>query len=101
MYFDMLIGSTGTFIPSARGKGNDSLVDENQFHKFLKNAGFYLTARNLIVLLELGPGSRGCFLEFGKLEFPLDQTEDKLVWTSLFLLLFNDLSLPCGDFHPS
>lgn len=40
--------------PSARGKEMTPLVDGNQFHKFLRNVGFYLPAVNLpIVQFEL------------------------------------------------
>lgn len=38
--------------PAARGKGNDYFffVAGKQFHKFLRNAGFYLTIRNLPIV---------------------------------------------------
>lgn len=32
-------------VPSAISKGSGSLVDDNQFHKFLRNVGFRLTGR--------------------------------------------------------
>lgn len=41
-------------VPPARGKENGCLGTENIFHKFLRNAGFYLATRNSsVVQLEL------------------------------------------------
>lgn len=71
MGFDMLLISTTDsqpYVPSARSKGNDSLqqMGGNWSHKFLRNSGFYLNARNPIVQLELISGYTHCLLEFGE-----------------------------------
>ena len=49
--------------------------DESQFYKFLRNAGFYLTFRNL-PMAGAEPVSRylHCFLDSGEMEFPVDLT---------------------------
>lgn len=56
MGFDRLIGTTGsrkTLLP----EGLLLLTGGNQFYKFLRNAGFYLAARNSpIVCVELISG---------------------------------------------
>ena len=53
------------------------LADGNWFHKFLSNAGFYLTARNPpVVQFEPISEYMDCLLEFGELEFPLDLTSN-------------------------
>lgn len=50
----------------------DSFGSQNRLHKFLRIAGFYVTARNPpIVHLELVSGYLNCLSEFGELEFPL------------------------------
>lgn len=47
-------------------------------HKFLRNAGFYLTARNNpTVQVELISGHLDSLLEFGELEIPLDLTSSR------------------------
>ena len=69
--------------PSVTGKGNDSfLADGKWFHKFLRNVDFYLTTRNPPkVQVKLISGYLECLLEFGKLECPLDLTEEgKIRW---------------------
>lgn len=64
--------------PSVTGKGNDSvLADGKWFHKFLRYADFYLATRNPPkVQVKLISGYLECLLEFGKLECPLDLTEE-------------------------
>lgn len=53
---------------------------QNEPHKFLGDASFYLAARNrLIVQFELVSGYLDCPLEFGGLEFPLHPT----LWTGI------------------
>lgn len=71
---EVLIGPT--YVPSARDKGNDSVwADGKKFHKFLKNAGFYLATRNPpVVQVEIISGYMDCLLELGELEFPLALT---------------------------
>jgi hypothetical protein len=52
------------------------LADRNQFAKFLRNAGFYLTMTNPPVdQVELISGYLNAFLEFGEFEFSLDLTK--------------------------
>lgn len=59
------------FVTPARGVGN--YTDGNWCHKFLRNAGFYLTLRKpLLIQVELISGYTDCLLDFGELEFPLD-----------------------------
>lgn len=45
------------------------LLADGQFHKFLRNAGFYLMARNPIVHLKLMSGDMDRLLESEELEF--------------------------------
>ena len=84
MCFDMLIDTTGShmsFLPEIREP--IPLVNVNQFLKFLKNASFYLTARNPpIGQLGLVSGSLDYLLEFGELELPLDL----VIWIWCFLI---------------
>lgn len=68
----MLIGTTGSDnVLCVRAKGNDSFwVDGNQFHKFPRKAGVYLTCRNApIVQVELVSGYLDCLLKFQELIF--------------------------------
>lgn len=52
------------------------LVDENQFHKFLRDVSFYLTASSPpIVQVDIISGYMCCFLEFEELEFRLYVTQ--------------------------
>lgn len=78
MSFDVLIGTICSYmllLPEIRDM--TPLGRWNPFHKFLRKADFYLTARNpptvQLKLIEL---------PFGELEFPLDLTpRSSAVWT--------------------
>lgn len=71
--FDMLIAATGSHMSLLPEQGKWFLLaDGNQFHKLLRNAGFYLMARNPIVHLKLVSGDTDSLLESEELEFSLD-----------------------------
>lgn len=55
-------------------------VRHNQFHRFLSNAGFYLTARIPIVQQELISGYLGCPLELNKLVSFGSDREVRGIW---------------------
>lgn len=53
-----------------------------QIHKFLRNDGFYLLARNPpIVQVVFISGYLSCLLEFGELEFPLYLTVSIVIFS--------------------
>ena len=72
----MLIGTTDSYLsllPVARE--TVPLVEGNWLHKFLRNVGFCITARNgPIVQVEFIFGYLNYLLGVGELEFPLDMT---------------------------
>lgn len=72
----------GPYFLSAREKENGSFWQIGScFMSFLKHVGFYLTARNsLIVQVEVISGYLYCLLESGEEEFPLDRTDITIFW---------------------
>lgn len=66
----------GATCPSGQRGGKSQLSSHrNWCHKFLRDAGFYLTPRNLSTIqVELISGCMDCLLELEGLEFPLDLT---------------------------
>jgi hypothetical protein len=72
-----MIGTTVTMCPFCQRKGRSRfLAHGSQFHRFSRNASFYLTARNppIVQAESISGYIKDCLLEFGELEFPLSCT---------------------------